>query len=455
VTDAQARRKDKDKDALIMLDIQLLRNQLEQTVARLGTRGLTLDTTDFQALESERKGLQTSTQDLQARRNNLSKQIGQLKAKGEDVSAVMAEVAGLGDALKSAEERLATLLDKLNGFVANIPNLPHESVPVGRSDADNVEVKRWGTPRQFDFPVKDHVDVGSALGGLDFEAAVKISGARFSLMKGAVARMHRALAQFMLDVHTREHGYTEVYAPYLVNAESMFGTGQLPKFEEDLFGVPRTGADKLYLIPTAEVPVTNIVRDEILAGDALPLKFVCHTPCFRSEAGSYGRDTRGMIRQHQFDKVELVRIERPENSWAALEELTANAEAILERLELPYRRMALCTGDMGFSAAKTYDLEVWLPAQNTYREISSCSNFESFQARRMQARYRGDKGKPELVHTLNGSGLAVGRTLVAVLENYQQADGSVIVPSVLRPYMGIDHIAPPSSEWFDPGAALQ
>ena len=438
-----------------MLDIQLLRNQLEQTVARLGTRGLALDTTDFQALEAERKGLQTSTQDLQARRNALSKQIGQLKAKGEDASAVMAEVAGLGDALKVAEERLAMLLDKLNGFVATIPNLPHESVPVGRSDADNVEVKRWGTPRQFDFPVKDHVDVGLGLGGLDFETAVKISGARFSLMKGYVARLHRALAQFMLDVHTREHGYTEVYTPYLVNAESMFGTGQLPKFEEDLFGVPRTGADKLYLIPTAEVPVTNIVRDAILAADALPLKFVCHTPCFRSEAGSYGRDTRGMIRQHQFDKVELVRIERPENSWAALEELTAHAEAILERLELPYRRVALCTGDMGFSSAKTYDLEVWLPAQNTYREISSCSNFEAFQARRMQARYRGEKGKPELVHTLNGSGLAVGRTLVAVLENFQQADGSIIVPPALRPYMGVDHIAPPTSEGFDPGAALQ
>ena len=419
-----------------MLDIQLLRNHLDAVVARLASRGLALDMTDFLALEAERKDLQTRTQELQARRNSLSKQIGQLKARGEDSASVMQQVAGLGDALKQDEERLVVLLERLNALIANLPNLPHESVPPGDSDADNVEIKRWGLPRSFDFAVKDHVDIGAALGGLDFEVAVKISGARFSVMKGAIARMHRALAQFMLDTHIGEHGYTEIYTPYLVNAASMFGTGQLPKFEADLFGVPRDGADKLYLIPTAEVPVTNVVRDEIVAAESLPLKFVCHTPCFRSEAGSYGRDTRGMIRQHQFDKVELVRIERPEKSWAALEELTEHAEAILERLELPYRRMALCAGDMGFSSAKTYDLEVWLPAQNTYREISSCSNFEAFQARRMQARFRGDKGKPELVHTLNGSGLAVGRTLVAILENYQQADGSIAVPLALRPYMG-------------------
>ncbi|MBK8336819.1 MAG: serine--tRNA ligase [Sterolibacteriaceae bacterium] len=428
-----------------MLDIQLLRNHLAAVVARLETRGATLETTSFLALETERKDLQTRTQDLQARRNSLSKQIGQLKARGEDSTGAMQEVAGLGDALKHSEERLAVVLEEINAFVATVPNLPHESVPIGTSDAGNVEVKRWGNPRSFDFAAQDHVDIGAALGGLDLDVAVKISGARFSVMKGGVARMHRALAQFMLDTHTGEHGYTEVYAPYLVNAKSMFCTGQLPKFEEDLFGVLRDGADKLYLIPTAEVPVTNIVRDQILGAEALPLKFVCHTPCFRSEAGSYGRDTRGMIRQHQFDKVELVRIERPEDSWAALKELTAHAEAILELLDLPYRRMALCTGDMGFSSAKTYDLEVWLPAQNAYREISSCSNFEAFQARRMQARFRGDKGKPELVHTLNGSGLAVGRTLVAVLENYQQADGSVIVPQALRPYMGgLERLAPAS-----------
>jgi seryl-tRNA synthetase len=323
--------------------------------------------------------------------------------------------------------------------VAVIPNLPHESVPVGKDETGNVEVSRRGTPRSFDFPVKDHVEIGEKLGGIDFETAAKISGSRFSLMKGGVARLHRALAQFMLDTHTSEHGYTEVYVPYLVNPDSMFGTGQLPKFEEDLFRVQnRTGADgsRLYLIPTAEVPVTNMVRDTIQAAESLPLKFVCHTPCFRSEAGSAGRDTRGMIRQHQFDKVELVQIVRPDQSWQALEDLTSHAEAILSKLDLPYRRMALCSGDMGFGAAKTYDLEVWLPAQNTYREISSCSNYESFQARRMQARYRNEKNKPELVHTLNGSALAVGRTLVAVLENYQNADGSVTVPAVLRAYMG-------------------
>ncbi len=416
-----------------MLDIQLLRSQAAQVAERLAARGAAFDVATFQALEDERKGLQMRTQDLQARRNALSKQIGQLKSKGEDTAAVMNEVAGLGDELKRNEEQLADLLNRINAFVSLIPNLPHESVPAGKSEADNVEVSRWGTARSFDFAVKDHVDLGTALGGLDFDAATKISGARFTLMKGAVARLHRALAQFMLDVHTQEHGYTEIYAPYLVNGNSLFGTGQLPKFHEDLFHIKDAG---YYLIPTAEVPVTNIVRDEIVDLAQMPLKFVCHTPCFRSEAGSYGKDTRGMIRQHQFDKVELVRIERPDNSWAALEELTRHAEIILEKLELPYRRVALCTGDMGFSAAKTYDLEVWLPAQNTYREISSCSHFEAFQARRMQARYRNENGKPELVHTLNGSGLAVGRTLVAVLENFQRADGSVEVPTALRPYMG-------------------
>jgi seryl-tRNA synthetase len=424
-----------------MLDIQLLRNNLDLVAERLASRGYTLDTEGFQGLEAERKVLQTRTQELQAKRNALSKQIGQLKGRGEDTAPVMAEVAGLGDALKVNEDELAAILKKLEAFLSFIPNLPHESVPTGKSEADNVEVRRWGTPKTYDFPVKDHVDLGEGTGGLDFETGAKISGARFAVLKGGIARLHRALAQFMLNTHTGQHGYTEVWTPYLVNAASMYGTGQLPKFEEDLFKVPREDAESLYLIPTAEVPVTNIVRDTILAADALPLKMVCHTPCFRSEAGSYGRDTRGMIRQHQFDKVELVRIEKPENSWAALEELTGHAEAILQALNLPYRVMALCSGDMGFSAAKTYDLEVWLPAQNTYREISSCSNFESFQARRLSARFKQDK-KNELVHTLNGSGLAVGRTLVAVLENYQNADGSITVPEVLRPYMGgLDVIA--------------
>ncbi|WP_374335777.1 serine--tRNA ligase [Methyloversatilis sp.] len=419
-----------------MLDAQLLRSQLAYVQERLALRGYTLDVDRFQALEEERKRIQTDTQDLQAKRNAASKQIGQLKARGEDTSAVMAEVAGLGDALKAGEERLAALLADIQAFVASLPNLPHESVPVGKSEADNVEVLRWGTPRSFDFEVKDHVDVGTALGGLDFETATKISGARFTLLRAGIARMHRALAQFMLDTHTTEHGYTELYAPYMVNADSMFGTGQLPKFEEDLFAVPRGDGGKFYLIPTAEVPVTNIVRDTVQPASGLPLKFVCHTPCFRSEAGSYGRDTRGMIRQHQFDKVELVQIVTPDRSWDALEELTGHAETILRRLELPYRKVALCTGDMGFGAAKTYDLEVWLPAQNTYREISSCSNFETFQARRMQARFKNEQGKNEILHTLNGSGLAVGRTLVAILENYQQADGSVVVPEALRPWMG-------------------
>ena len=426
-----------------MLDIQLLRNHIEQVADALATRGAAFDPAAFQGLEDERKGLQTRTQELQARRNALSKQIGMLKGRGEDASAVMAEVGGIGDELKANEQALAILLERINAFVAGLPNLPHASVPHGSDETANVEVARWGTPREFDFAVSDHVDLGNGLGGLDFETAVKISGARFALMRGGVARLHRALAQFMLDVHTREHGYTEVYVPYLVNAQSMFGTGQLPKFEADLFAVPKDDG-RLYLIPTAEVPVTNIVRDMLLTHDALPLKFVSHTPCFRSEAGSYGRDTRGMIRQHQFDKVELVRIEHPDNAWAALEELTGHAEAILQKLGLPYRKIVLCTGDMGFSAAKTYDLEVWLPAQKAYREISSCSSFEAFQARRMQARFKNAQGKNELVHTLNGSGLAVGRTLVAVLENYQQADGSVVVPEALRPWMGGIEILEPA-----------
>ena len=419
-----------------MLDIQSLRTDIDAVRACLSTRGYTLDVDTFQKLEAERKTLQTRTQDLQARRNSLSRQIGVLKGKGEDASAVMAEVASLKDELDANEQRLGELLKDMEAFIATIPNVPQESVPLGKSELDNVELKKWGAPRAFDFPVKDHVDLGEALGQIDFAVATKIAGARFSLLKGQVARLHRAIAQFMLDVHTGEHGYTEIYAPYLVNPASMFGTGQLPKFEADLFKVPRVDADPLYLIPTAEVPVTNIVRDEILAADSLPLKFVCHTPCFRSEAGSYGKDTRGMIRQHQFDKVELVQIVAAEKSNEAHEELTRHAEAILEKLDLPYRRVVLCTSDMGFSSAKTYDLEVWLPGQNAYREISSCSNFEAFQARRMRARYRNEKNKTEFAHTLNGSGLAVGRTLVAVLENYQNADGGITVPMALRPYLG-------------------
>jgi seryl-tRNA synthetase len=423
-----------------MLDLQALRNELDGVAARLATRGYALDTTRFGQLESTRKTIQTRTQELQAKRNATSKQIGMGKAKGEDVSAIMAEVAGLGDELKELEAQLEHVQQDLQAFLSVIPNTPYLSVPVGKSEADNVEMRRVGSPPKFDFEVKDHVSVGEDVGGLDFETATKISGARFSLLKGQLARLHRALAQFMLDCHTEQHGYTEVYVPYLVNADSMRGTGQLPKFEEDLFRVPRQlgeeGEQNFYLIPTAEVPVTNMVRDSITPLEKLPLKFVAHTPCFRSEAGSYGRDTRGMIRQHQFDKVELVQIVHPEQSYDALEQLLAHAETILQKLALPYRVMKLCTGDMGFSAAMTYDIEVWLPAQNAYREISSCSNFEAFQARRMQARFRNEQGKPELLHTVNGSGLAVGRTLVAILENYQQADGSVLVPEVLRPYMG-------------------
>jgi len=436
-----------------MLDIQLLRNDLAGVAARLETRGYKLDTAKFEQLEAQRKTLQTRTQELQAKRNSSSKLIGQAKAKGEDTSSIMAEVANLGDELKQAEVQLGEVQAALQQLLEVIPNTPHGSVPLGKSETDNLEVRKVGKIPQFDFAVKDHVDLGEKL-GLDFDTATKISGARFSLLKGSLARLHRALAQFMLDTHTEQHGYTETYVPYMVNADSMRGTGQLPKFEEDLFKVgfgspvqsvseAASAQGSFYLIPTAEVPVTNIVRDEIVPLEKLPLKFVAHTPCFRSEAGSYGRDTRGMIRQHQFDKVELVQIVHPEKSYEGLEELLGHAETILKKLGLPYRVVKLCTGDMGFSSALTYDIEVWLPAQNTYREISSCSNFEAFQARRMQARFRNAQGKPELLHTLNGSGLAVGRTLVAVMENYQQADGSVVIPEVLRPYMGgMEKLAP-------------
>ena len=416
-----------------MLDIQALRNDLDSGVAQLQKRGFAFDAAKFTALEQERKTVQTRTQDLQAKRNNTSKQIGMAKAKGEDVSAIMAEVAGLGDQLKADETRLNELQKELQNMLLNVPNLPHESVPQGKSEEDNVEVRRIGTPRVFDFEIKDHADVGAPL-GLDFDTGAKLSGARFTLMRGQIAKLHRALAQFMLDTQTEQHGYTECYTPYMVNAESLIGTGQLPKFEEDLFSLNHNDS-KLYLIPTSEVTLTNTVRDEIVPLESLPIKLTAHTPCFRSEAGSYGRDTKGMIRQHQFDKVEMVQIVHPEKSYEALEQMVGHAENILKALELPYRVVSLCTGDMGFGATKTYDLEVWLPAQNTYREISSVSNCEAFQARRLQARFRNENGKPELVHTLNGSGLAVGRTLVAVLENYQQADGSVKVPQALRTYM--------------------
>jgi seryl-tRNA synthetase len=419
-----------------MLDIQLVRNDLDAVAARLATRGVTIPVDTLRALEQQRKNAQVKTQELQARRNATSTQIGAFKRRGEDASTLMEGVTADGEELKKIEAELEATQAKLTELLLGIPNLPHQSVPVGKSPEDNVEVRREGEPRRFDFPVKDHVDVGAGLGMLDFDAAAKISGARFTLMKGPLARLHRAIAQFMLDIHAGEHGYTEVYVPYLVNADSMRGTGQLPKFEEDLFSVPRADGSKFYLIPTAEVPVTNIVRDEILPAEKLPLKFVCHSPCFRSEAGSYGKDTRGMIRQHQFDKVELVQIVPPEQSYQGLEELTVHAETILRRLDLPFRTVTLCTGDMGFAAAKTYDIEVWLPGQNAYREISSCSNFEAFQARRMQARFKGEKGKNEFVHTLNGSGLAVGRTLVAILENYQNKDGSITIPEALCPYMG-------------------
>jgi seryl-tRNA synthetase len=418
-----------------MLDINLLRTDLENVAARLASRKFILDVNAFSALENERKSLQTRTQDLQAKRNASSKLIGQAKAKGEDVSVIMSDVAHLGEELKAAETALATLQEKINDMLLSMPNLPHESVPVGKDETENEEVLRWGTPRVFDFEIKDHVDLGGPL-GLDFETGAKLSGARFTALRGGIARMHRALAQFMLNTHTLEHGYEEVYTPYLVNAASMMGTGQLPKFEEDLFKISRPDAEPLYLIPTAEVSVTNFVRDTIVKLEDLPMKFTAHTPCFRSEAGAYGRDVRGLIRQHQFEKVELVQIVHPDESLNTLEALTGHAEAILQKLELPYRKVKLCTGDMGFGAQMTYDLEVWLPAQNTYREISSCSSMGAFQARRMQARFKNEQGKNELVHTLNGSGLAVGRTLVAVLENYQNADGSITIPAVLRPYMG-------------------
>jgi seryl-tRNA synthetase len=425
--------------SFFMLDIQLLRSQLDDVGKRLATRGKTLDFSGFVTLENERKTLQARTQELQNQRNVLSRQIGVLKGKGEDAEALLAQVGVIKSELEAAEARLNALLEDLNAILATLPNLPHASVPVGADARDNVEIKRWGTPRVFDFPVRDHVELGEIAGQMDFAAAAKISGARFVVLKGFLARLQRALIQFMLDTHTTEHGYTELYVPYLVNRDSLYGTGQLPKFEEDLFRTSRGEHESpLYLIPTAEVPVTNLVRGEILAADALPLKFVCHTPCFRSEAGSAGRDTRGMIRQHQFEKVELVQIVRPENAWDAHEELTRHAENILEKLELPYRRVVLSTGDMGFSAAKTYDLEVWLPAQNTYREISSCSNFGDFQARRMQTRFRNEKMKPELAHTLNGSALAVGRTLAAICENGQNADGSIRIPDALKRYVSGD-----------------
>ncbi|SMG02375.1 serine--tRNA ligase [Burkholderia singularis] len=431
-----------------MLDIQLLRKDLDGVAKRLADRGYTLDVAAFSALEAQRRAIQTRTEELQARRNSLSKQIGAMKGRGEDTSAVMAEVSGIGDEMKASAAKLDEIQARVSELMLAMPNLAHESVPVGQDETQNVEVRRWGAPRQFDFDVKDHVDIGTPL-GLDFDTGAKLSGARFSVLRGPIARLHRALAQFMIDTHTQQHGYSETYTPYIVNADVLYGTGQLPKFADDMFRVERGGdenAASQYLISTSEISLTNTVRDSIIDAAALPLKLTAHSPCFRSEAGSYGRDTRGMIRQHQFDKVEMVQIVAPETSYAALDEMVGHAEAILQKLELPYRVMALCTGDMGFSAAKTFDLEVWLPAQNTYREISSCSNTESFQARRMQARFRNAQGKPELVHTLNGSGLAVGRALVAVLENYQNADGSVTVPVALRPYMGgLELIAAPAA----------
>ncbi|MDM7949349.1 serine--tRNA ligase [Hydrogenophaga sp.] len=429
-----------------MLDIVHLRKDLDTVVARLQTRKSPqpyLDVAAYRALEAERKSLQTRTEELQSQRNSLSKQIGMFKGKGQhaEADAVMAQVGELKSELEQSAQRLDALQSELQALLLAVPNLPHESVPLGAGEEGNVEVRRWGTPRSFDFEVRDHVDIGEAL-GLDFETGAKLAGARFTFMRGPIARLHRALAQFMLDVQTQEHGYTECYTPYIVNAETLRGTGQLPKFEADLFAVNKGGQEgaedsqQLYLIPTSEVTLTNVVRDTVLAEAELPIKLTAHTPCFRSEAGSAGRDTRGMIRQHQFDKVEMVQIVHPDRSYEALEAMTGHAEAILQKLGLPYRVMSLCTGDMGFGASKTYDLEVWVPAQGTYREISSISNCEAFQARRLQARFKNAQGKNELVHTLNGSGLAVGRALVAVLENYQQADGSVQVPEVLRPYLG-------------------
>jgi seryl-tRNA synthetase len=423
-----------------MLDISWLRNDLPAIAAGLAKRGVTLDTARFEALEATRKDIQTRTQELQAKRNALSKEIGAIKAKGGDATALLAEVGGLGGTLTSLEHELTDVQAKLRDFLLDLPNLPHPSVPVGKTPEENVEVRRVGAPPVFDFKPKDHTDLGEALGMLDFATAAKLSGARFSLLRGPLAHLHRALAQFMLDVQTREHGYTECYTPYIVNSETLIGTTQLPKFASDMFAAVKGGqegeGEPLYLISTSEITLTNTVRGEILPAEALPIKLVAHTPCFRSEAGSYGKDTRGMIRQHQFDKVELVHIVHPDRSYEALETLTGHAEVILQRLGLPYRVVQLCTGDMGFASAKTYDLEVWLPGQNAYREISSCSNCEAFQARRMLARFRNTQGKPELVHTLNGSGLAVGRALIAVMENFQRADGGIDVPAALQPYMG-------------------
>ncbi|WP_455806481.1 serine--tRNA ligase [Pseudomonas fluorescens] len=420
-----------------MLDSKLLRSNLQDVADRLASRGFALDTARIEALEEQRKTVQTRTEALQAERNARSKSIGQAKQRGEDIAPLMADVERMAGELSAGKVELDAIQTELDSILLGIPNLPHESVPVGKDEDDNVEVRRWGTPTAFDFEVKDHVALGEKFGWLDFETAAKLSGARFALLRGPIARLHRALAQFMINLHVNEHGYEEAYTPYLVQAPALQGTGQLPKFEEDLFKIAREGEADLYLIPTAEVSLTNIVAGEIVDSKLLPIKFVAHTPCFRSEAGASGRDTRGMIRQHQFDKVEMVQIVEPSSSMEALEGLTANAEKVLQLLGLPYRTLALCTGDMGFSAVKTYDLEVWIPSQDKYREISSCSNCGDFQARRMQARFRNpETGKPELVHTLNGSGLAVGRTLVAVMENYQQADGSIRVPDVLKPYMG-------------------
>lgn len=423
-----------------MLDIQLLRKDISHVAERLKSRGFVLDVAAFELLESQRKEIQSRTEESQAKRNSLSKQIGQLKAKGEDVAAVMAEVSGLGDELKADALRLQEVQDKLNSLLQTIPNLPHESVPLGEDEGGNVEVRRWGTPPVFDFEIKDHADLAAPL-GMDFETSANLSGSRFVVLKGQMAKLHRALAQFMLDQHTEVNGYQEHYTPYIVRSDALFGTGQLPKFEDDLFSVQRGGGnndtdERLYLIPTAEVTLTNTVAGKMLAESDLPIKLTAHSPCFRSEAGAYGKDVKGLIRQHQFDKVEMVRVEKPENSYQALDEMTSHAEGILQKLGLAYRVLALCTGDMGFGASKTFDIEVWVPSQETYREISSCSNCEDFQARRMMSRYKDGEGKKVLVHTLNGSGLAVGRTLVAVLENNQQPDGSVKIPEVLVPYMG-------------------
>jgi len=420
---------------LKMLDQKLLRNDIETVAKKLAIRGYELDVNKFNELEAQRKEVAVKTQELQNERNTKSKGIGKAKAQGEDIAPLLAEVANLGDALDVAKKQLDDAQSQIHEMMMGMPNLLDDSVPAGKSEDDNIEIKKWGEPTQLDFEAKDHVELGAPNDWLDFETAAKLAGSRFVVMRGAMAKLHRALIQFMLDLHTTEHGYEEVYVPYIVNADSLKGTGQLPKFEEDLFNF--TGESNYYLIPTAEVPVTNIARGEIIDAKLMPVKMTAHTPCFRAEAGTYGKDTRGMIRQHQFEKVEMVQLVKAEDSWDALEELTGHAEMILQKLKLPYRMLTLCAGDTGFSAAKTYDLEVWLPGQQAYREISSCSNFEDFQARRMSARWRNpETGKPELLHTVNGSGLAVGRTLVAVLENYQQADGSIIVPDVLRPYMG-------------------